>query len=311
MFRSICKNSFIVICFLIVTKILLENVRWRNRREIFFGRWKYSYDEEKIVEVRRSKFGEITISESSRLRMIRFDRSGTEGVIHLDETEIILFDYIRLELLCFFFFHRIERILIVGLGAGILPRIFHRISPETSIDVVEINLEMIELAEKYFFFRSNEKIRVFNEDGRNFLRRAESKSYDLIFLDAFIVNGEIPRSLRTLQCLKDIQTILKPNGILFSNFVDENICSDRETYQRANFALIFRISIELNNIFISFLNRTKLGDRKQIQKRAEQLEATRKLVDFDWRQISRFLLEPNEDRWNRSASIFIDEQNQD
>ncbi|CAF1622164.1 unnamed protein product [Rotaria magnacalcarata] len=92
--------------------------------------------------------------------MLRFDVSSIQGVVHIKNSYSILLDYIRLQLLCLLWKTEPERILIVGLGVGILQKIFNYLLPNTSIDIVEIDLEMMDEARQYFYFNENNYVRV-------------------------------------------------------------------------------------------------------------------------------------------------------
>jgi spermidine synthase len=50
-----------------------------------------------------------------------------ESIIHLEDPYIVLFDYMRLQLLCLLWKPDPERILIVDLGGGVFHKIFHQI----------------------------------------------------------------------------------------------------------------------------------------------------------------------------------------
>ncbi len=78
------------------------------------------------------------------------------------------------------------KILIIGMGGGTLARLLHE--NKHDVTAVEINPEMIYVA-KHFFSLPDE-IKVFNRDGRVFVRsNYDSLKFDILVLDAF--NGEI------------------------------------------------------------------------------------------------------------------------
>ena len=126
----------------------------------------YAFDTESILNVRSSRFHNITIAQAGSLRMLRFDTLGVEGLIVVENPLVVLFGYMRLQLLCLLWNSKPERVLVLGLGAGILPRILHYLSPTTLIDVVEIDAAVIDVARQYFYFHKNSQTRVSNEDGR-------------------------------------------------------------------------------------------------------------------------------------------------
>src|SRR5881394_1790526 len=66
-----------------------------------------------------------------------------------------------------------QRILILGLGGGTLPSAFQRLFPDAAIDAVEIDPAVVRVARKYFGFEQAPKTRVFEEDGRVFVKRMQ------------------------------------------------------------------------------------------------------------------------------------------
>lgn len=104
-----------------------------------------------------------------------------------------------------------KKVLVVGLGAGLVPSAF---AGEAQVDVAEINPQVVEAARRWFNLDS--RVNVHLEDGRRFWRRGGE--YDLIFLDAF--QGEqIPAHLLTVEALREAREALAPRGALFVNMV--------------------------------------------------------------------------------------------
>ena len=251
------------------------------------------------------------MAQSGSLRMLRFDMTGFEGVIHLENPHLVLFDYMRLQLLCLLWNFEPERILVIGLGVGILPKIFHYLSPNTMIDVVEIDPVVIDLARKYFDFHENNFIRVYIEDGRHFLERQQSNQYDVIMVDVFTVNGRIPHALRTLECLGEYLRILKSTGLVVANFLYEQESRYRQTYARALFKHIYRGAAKGNYVLIGLKKDAKVHDRTSLQLRARTLQQSKPLPDMNWMEESNYLYNGNDDRWNMSATIFTDQLYED
>ena len=60
---------------------------------------------------------------------------------------------------------------------------FFRRHPEASMDVVEIDPRMIDIAAQYFFFDKNKpNLNVYHQDARVYLNQSEKK-YDVIHLE--------------------------------------------------------------------------------------------------------------------------------
>ncbi|CAF2339443.1 unnamed protein product [Rotaria sp. Silwood2] len=238
--------------------------------------------------------------------MLRFDMSSIQGVIHLKKPFIILLDYMRLQLLCLLWKTEPERILIIGLGAGILPKMFHYLSPNTLIDVVEIDIEIMNLAQKYFDFNQNDRIRVYIEDGRHFIERQPSNQYDVIIIDAFTVKNHVPHRLHTIECVSEYLRILKSTGLVIGNFFYEQESRYRQTYERAFFKQIYQGVIKNNYILIGLNKQTKVFNQNELQLRARDLQQNKSLFDMNWIHETKHIHNENNDKWNRSTRIFTD-----
>ncbi|MHC5034483.1 MAG: spermidine synthase [Planctomycetota bacterium] len=122
-------------------------------------------------------------------------------------------------------------LLVVGLGGGVIPREMRHYFPELEIDVVEIDPEILPIAESYFRFRTDEKLKVHIADGRMFVKRQRrgdpAPRYDLVVLDAF--NSDyIPFHLMTKEFLEEVQGVLAEDGVVVANVFHTNLLCDAE-----------------------------------------------------------------------------------
>jgi spermidine synthase len=113
------------------------------------------------------------------------------------------------------------RILFVGLGGGALPMFARHVWPAAHLEAVEIDPLIVEVAVRYFGFRSDERLAVHVGDGRAFLERSAPERYDLIVLDAFS-DDDIPLALTTLEFLLAVRDALAPGGVVVSNLWTAN-----------------------------------------------------------------------------------------
>ncbi len=118
----------------------------------------------------------------------------------------------------FLFPGKIEDVVIVGGGGGVVPMIFAQAYPQLSIDVVEIDPVVVDAAKEWFGLTPNEDLRVHVQDGRMFIHNSKKK-YDLIILDAYTSGGRIPFHLTTKEFLSDVRDHLRPDGIVLMNVI--------------------------------------------------------------------------------------------
>lgn len=103
--------------------------------------------------------------------------------------------------------------LVIGVGAGVIPRWYQ--SQGVSVDVVDIDPAVVDVARDYFNYQSNGSTHI--ADARYFLTQPGVK-YDYVILDAF--NGDItPGHLISIQALRLIRHRLSSNGVLGLNLI--------------------------------------------------------------------------------------------
>jgi spermidine synthase len=112
---------------------------------------------------------------------------------------------------------KMETALCIGMGAGIVP--MKLADDGITVDVAEINGEVIPMAERFFGFDSS-KVNVSISDGRQFLNKSKKK-YDAILLDAFLGDSS-PGHLMTKEAFTSIRNHLTPEGVLVINCFGES-----------------------------------------------------------------------------------------
>ena len=103
--------------------------------------------------------------------------------------------------------------------------------PRRRIDVVEIDPAVVRVAKEYFDFRRGRaRTRCHELDGRVFVKRAirEAQRYDLIMLDAFD-HEYIPEHLLTREFLREVKSLLAPDGVLAANTFSSSRLYDHES----------------------------------------------------------------------------------
>ncbi len=123
--------------------------------------------------------------------------------------------YARVLPACLIFVQAPLRLLIDGLGGGTLPRFFHSHFPEMTIDVVELDRDVLDVATAHCGFKEDARMRVYVEDGRDFIE-ASRGGYDVIILDSFDTES-IPTHLATLEFLSSVRKALAPKGLAVAN----------------------------------------------------------------------------------------------
>jgi spermidine synthase len=166
------------------------------------------------------------------------------------------------------------RILILGLGGGTLPTALDETLPDARIDVVELDPSVIRVAREYFRFAPSDRVKVFAQDGRVFVKRAvqQGEQYDLIMLDAF--NGEyIPEHLMTREFLEEVQALLAPGAVLAANTFSISRLYDHESATYAEvFGEFFNMRRDDSGNRVVLARNGPLPGPEEIAERARQLE---------------------------------------
>lgn len=106
-------------------------------------------------------------------------------------------------------------IAILGLAGGTISREFRHFFPQSQITGVELDPQVIAIAQEYFHL-DEQNIKVVNNDARQFMQHT-SENYDLIVLDAFANEFYIPWHLTTQEFFQTIHQHIKPGGIVAFN----------------------------------------------------------------------------------------------
>ena len=105
-------------------------------------------------------------------------------------------------------------ILVLGFATGTYAKLARQFFPESLIDGVEIDPEIVRLGRQYFALKDSDA-RVFVEDGRVFVNRTTNR-YRIIFLDAF-QDVTYPFHMATREFFIRLAEILDEDGVLAVN----------------------------------------------------------------------------------------------
>lgn len=212
------------------------------------------------IHEERSKYRDITVTQVGERRCLLFnvhrgDRNQT--CVMVNDQDRLVFDYTRMSFAGLLLNPDPERILVIGLGGGSIPLTFSDLFPEAEIDIVEIDDAVVRVAKEFFFFEETDKMKVYVDDGRPFIKRAglRGENYDYIVLDAF--SGDyIPEHMLTSEFLEEVQSIMTDESVLVANTFSTSRLYDHEsvTYQRVFGEFFnFKLATSGNRIIIAQL----------------------------------------------------------
>lgn len=112
-----------------------------------------------------------------------------------------------------------KRALIIGLGAGTMTRQLAEFHPDLLVDGVEIDPEILRIAEEHFSLRQK-NLTVHQADGVQFVKKCTER-YDLIALDAFD-EGNLARAFVEQRFFSDVKNKLADGGYFIANYIHED-----------------------------------------------------------------------------------------
>ncbi len=112
----------------------------------------------------------------------------------------------------------IENALMLGGAACIFPQHFLKKHPQATIDVVEIDPDLTDLAKKYFGLQEDARLQMYHEDARTFIN-ANKKQYDAFYGDAYKSTYSVPYQLTTKEFMEKTYKLLRSDGVAFFNII--------------------------------------------------------------------------------------------
>jgi len=231
--------------------------------------------EEKVLYEQKSPFGTVMVTEDEQgLRTLLFEKDGVrQSVVKVGDPDHLELAYARVMPVGLAFVEEPRRVLIVGLGGGTIPGFLHKHYPKMRIDVVELNPDVLAVAQKFFGFREDDTLRAHVKDGRKFIEECRDP-YDMIFLDAFGPDN-IPYSLTTQEFLQAVRRALTPKGAVVANIWnrDSNSLYDSmvRTYQEV-FEDVYIVEVRgAGNEIVVALPRGKRIAREDLAQRAARI----------------------------------------
>lgn len=170
----------------------------------------------------------VRVSDAGTLRTLRFGTEERQSCIDLRNPHILQLAYTRWMSTALLLPPRLDKFLVLGLGGGALPHFLLHHHPQSSIDVVEKERLVIEVAYGYFRLPLHPGVRMIPQDALSFLRTPSSCGYDVAFLDIF-GPGTMAPALFDPELYRRLLERLHPEGVLAINLWS----GDNPLYQQA------------------------------------------------------------------------------
>ena len=173
-----------------------------------------TFDDRVLFEV-QSDFHDIKVVENEIGKFLHYCETYQAGFINTDFYKGNL-PYINYFLIPAIINPKIEKILLIGLGSGKIVNDLEYLLPDLkTFDVVDLEENIVSIAQDYFDFKSSDKFNFILQDGLTYLRN-NKKKYDLIIVDVANNDGIDLRFLSD-EYFKSIKKSLKTSGMFVSN----------------------------------------------------------------------------------------------
>ena len=189
-----------------------------------------------LVHERTSRYYTIQVVDypDEGRRVLLFSRArGIESLMLLADRDTLDMAYCRTMVAALALPAECKDVLLIGLGGASLPKFIQRQFPDLRLDIVELDPDVVKVAQQYFSFRGSPNTRVLVLDGRLFLKRIEKK-YDVILLDAY-AGDRVPFHMTTLEFVRLVKSRLAPGGVVATNLWDPArtrfLEAEKKTYQ--------------------------------------------------------------------------------
>ena len=133
-----------------------------------------------------------------------------------------------------------ECCLLVGLGGGAMVHFLGHHFPATTVDAVEIDPVVVQIADEWFGTRPSPQVRIATQDGFLFVKEAlEAKQrWDVVYMDAYLKPAEdtdsrgLRLSLKTERFFGQLGELLSEGGLVVFNMLRGHEREDVRTLRR-------------------------------------------------------------------------------
>lgn len=158
----------------------------------------------------------LVTDDPSGVRYLQFNQT-EQSAQRLDDPDELIFDYTQSIQRAFCETSTVDRVALIGVGAGTMVRSTRTLAPTAQIDAVDIDPVVLKAAQRFFSPPMGPGIRYVAEDGRRFLD-GSAGNYDLVFLDAY--SGlRIPPQMTTREFFTLVRARMTPEGVLAANII--------------------------------------------------------------------------------------------
>jgi spermidine synthase len=226
-----------------------------------------------VIEQKESQYNTIIIRKDNNLVSMTFGhntRIYTESVKDLTDELALPVTYTRYMTIAMAYPDNPAKVVEIGSGGGRTSAYLSQSIKDTNVTTVELDPEVLHLADKYFGLKKSENLDIVEQDGRIYLTRNKEK-HDIIIVDAY--RGPfVPFHLLTKQFYELSAKRLNEGGVMVQNIEPSTMLFDAAIATISDVFDHVDLFEARGNIVVIAYN----GEKKNIDdilKRAQKLDA--------------------------------------
>ncbi|MCH1925566.1 methyltransferase [Shewanella sp. C32] len=231
------------------------------------------------------EFGSVSVLELGDTRILTFGHHDEQSKLNKKLPHQPQHTYLKAMLLSLLY-GTPRRVIVLGLGGGLLVHALRNFDPAIKITAVELRQSVIAIAKQYFMLPLSKKLTVVQQDAAEYMATRDDRRVDAIYCDLFHADG-MQAFQRESDFLDNCLYQLKDNGLLVLNCWKE-ARGDAELRQRLleRFADVRACLTGSGNWVIFAARRPQLFSQAALKQQAQQMSAK---LAFDLSQpLTRF-----------------------
>lgn len=169
-------------------------------------------------EPRNQSLDPVSICDHDGVRYLQFETEWVQGAMRFSRLDWLELEYVRRMIIPALFVPSPARVCLMGLGAGSLTRFFRKRFAQTSLDIVEINPDVVEVCREHFALPADGPLqRIHLADADAWARDPSNHGlFDMVLVDVFDAQARGP-VLDSPEFYKGCHDCLAPGGVMAAN----------------------------------------------------------------------------------------------
>jgi|CXWL01.1.fsa_nt_gi spermidine synthase len=226
-----------------------------------------------VVYERMTPYQTIRVEDRSGVRYLSSDRV-LHGAVRRSDGQPVMY-YIRTFPILLAYQSEARSLLYLGMGSGQGATYLQDRVPSLSVDLVEVDPAMVEVASRFLGFTEGPNRRVHRQDARTFLAASEER-WDVIVADTYI-GLSVPFHLTTREFLAEVRRHLTDDGVFVINLASGlgdpfPRAIAKTVLEEFPGAVLVRVGGSSNLLLIARVSAVPIPE-EELQRRARDLDA--------------------------------------